>query len=213
MEKSNLNILKYIYDFVVIDKYILYEIFKYKNTKSAYNKLLYLEKNNLIKGKNIFVNYNKIYTTTRKANRLLNFDTKEYTIKNSYNVLHELFLSYIIIYLVKKHNYSYDDFIPNRISKTYWSEHIPDLLVKKENQIIYIEYERTEKTIDRLENNAIKNNLSCDYHIWICETKYIYNRLMKAKEEFNLNIKCLMKKEITDYLKKECKDENYRLYF
>ena len=97
MEKNNLNILKYIYDFVVIDKYILYEIFKYKNTKSAYNKLLYLEKNNLIKGKNIFVNYNKIYTTTRKANRLLNFDTKEYTIKNSYNVLHELFFSYIII--------------------------------------------------------------------------------------------------------------------
>ncbi len=207
------ELIEYIYNFLVVDKYIIYEIFGYKNVRTAYKRLLNLEKKKMIYGRKPFTEKNKIYTTTLKANKLLNSKTRLYKITNSYNILHELFLSYIVIFFIKKYKYSYSDIIPNRISKEYWSEHIPDLLINKNDKIIYIEYERTSKRIERIENNIIRNNLSCDEQIWICENNYIYRNVKKTFNEYNIKGIVFKKEEIINYLSKELKDENYRLHF
>ncbi len=209
---KDLKILEHTYKFIVVDKYIIFEIFNFNFVKSSYQRLSLLEKQKYLKGSKPFTDYNKLYTTTNKTNKLLGYNTKVYNLK-SLNVLHELFLSYIVIFLIKKYNYNYSEIIPNRISKTFWSEHIPDLLIKNQNETIYIEYERTSKNIDRLENNMIRNNLSCDKQIWICENRYIYTHVVKNFENYNINGIAFTKDEVIEFLRKECNDENYRINF
>ncbi len=210
---KKIKILEYIHNFIVVDKYIIYELFNYKRVHGAYKVLYFLEKNKFLKSSKPFTFYNTIYTTSYKTNNLLSRKNKVYNINNSYNVLHELFLSYIVIFFVKKYNYKYYDLIPNRLCRTFWSEHIPDLLININDEIIYIEYERSSKNIERLEENIIKNNISCDKQIWICENNYIYNNVIKIFKDFNIQGQVLKKEVIIDYLKGKCADENYKLYF
>lgn len=208
LHKNDAKVFEFLSNWRVANYLQLSLLLNRLETQTMYRRMQKLEQHNYVYATRIFYKQRTVYTLTRKGlNYVSKMGQSPYIIKEG-TLRHELGIVDVVLYHHLYQKISLDNLL-NEVKMRQLSErdnnwdlkHYPDIATADKK--IAIEFERTAKTIERLEENILNNFKHFDIQIW-----YVHERHKTLQE----NLKLLKEKHLINLHILYIEDLQKRLY-
>ncbi len=188
--KRDYRILRMIYYFrFCLSRHVLF-LAPFESSRACNRRLKILVDSGYLKRKKILYGIPYLYSLTKSGMRLIHVNPKEEKIRID-QIHHDITVLDCLPKLIQKYEFHLENMMTEKqlhIEDGFGiRKHHPDLVFEENNQSIAVEFELSQKSKNRLEQNIEQNYLNYDMQIWVTPLTQskILNILKESKNKYD----------------------------